>query len=119
VLARYALLALALSPAVAHADHAQACFLQSDRSTTYVAAVKPLVDAVNAVGKGLVEIVLYSRGVLGRDIAFAVPGYSPERFSDNSGIELPGLFYDTREGTEVYTRLTRIALKRYEDFVVN
>jgi TRAP-type C4-dicarboxylate transport system substrate-binding protein len=48
-----------------------------------------------------------------------VPGYSPERFSDNSVVELPGLFRDTREGTEVYTRLiAQEALKGYEDFVV-
>jgi TRAP-type C4-dicarboxylate transport system substrate-binding protein len=53
------------------------------------------------------------------DIAFVVPGYSPERFSDNSVIELPGLFRNKREGTEVYTRLiAENALEGYEDFVV-
>jgi TRAP-type C4-dicarboxylate transport system substrate-binding protein len=135
VLARYALLVLALSPAVAYADPItlKLAFFSSDRSTTYLAAVKPFIDAVNAEGKGLVEIVLYSGGVLGRDIArqpqvvldgeadiaFIVPGYSPERFSDNSVVELPGLFRNTREGTEVYTRLiAENDLKGYEGLVV-
>src|ERR1700722_2719964 len=135
VLARYALFAVVLNPTVADADPItlKLAFFSSDRSTTYFAAVKPFVDAVNAEGKGLVEIVLYSGGVLGRDIArqpqvvldgeadiaFVVPGYSPERFSDNSVVELPGLFRNTREGTEVYTRLiAKNTLKGYEDFVV-
>jgi TRAP-type C4-dicarboxylate transport system substrate-binding protein len=135
VLFQSAVFVLALLPAVADADSItlKLAFFSSDRSTTYLAAVKPFVDAVNADGKGLVEIVLYSGGVLGRDIArqpqvvlngdadiaFVVPGYSPERFLDNSVVELPGLFRDTREGTEVYTRLiAENALKGYEDFVV-
>jgi TRAP-type C4-dicarboxylate transport system substrate-binding protein len=135
VLIRRALLVFALLPAVANADPItlKLAFFSSDRSTTYLASVKPFVDAVNAEGKGLVEIVLYSGGVLGReiarqpqvvlngeaDIAFVVPGYSPERFPDNSLVELPGLFRNTREGTEVYTRLiAQNALKGYEDFVV-
>jgi TRAP-type C4-dicarboxylate transport system substrate-binding protein len=135
VFARFALLTLALCPDIANADAVtlKLAFFSSDRSTTYLAAVKPFVDAVNAEGKGLVEIVLYSGGVLGRDIArqpqvvldgeadiaFIVPGYSPQRFSDNSVVELPGLFSDTREGTLVYTRLiAENALKGYDDFVV-
>jgi TRAP-type C4-dicarboxylate transport system substrate-binding protein len=135
VAVRCALFTLALLPAVATADPItlKLAFFSSDRSTTYLAAVRPFVDAVNAGGRGLIEIVLYSGGVLGRDIArqpkvvldgeadiaFVVPGYSPERFSDNSVVELPGLFRDTREGTEVYTRLiAQGALKGYEDFVV-
>jgi TRAP-type C4-dicarboxylate transport system substrate-binding protein len=134
-LTRYALLAFTLYPAVAAADPItlKLAFFSSDRSTTYLAAVKPFVDAVNAEGKGSLEIVLYSGGVLGReiarqpqvvldgsaDIAFIVPGYSPERFSDNSVVELPGLFRNTREGTEVYTRLiAQKALQGYEDFIV-
>jgi TRAP-type C4-dicarboxylate transport system substrate-binding protein len=135
VFARWALLTLALYPAVAGAEPItlKLAFFSSDRSTTYLAAVKPFVDAVNAEGKGSVEIVLYSGGVLGReiarqpqvvldgdaDIAFVVPGYSPERFSDNSAVELPGIFRDTREGTLVYTRLiAQRALKGYDDFLV-
>ncbi|MBR1272821.1 TRAP transporter substrate-binding protein DctP [Bradyrhizobium sp. AUGA SZCCT0222] len=133
--ARCALLALALYPGVVNADSItlKLAFFSSDRSTAYLAAVKPFVDAVNAEGKGLLEIVLYSGGVLGRDIArqpqvvldgeadiaFVVPGYSSERFPDNSIVELPGLFRNTREGTEVYTRLIAgNALRGYEDFIV-
>jgi TRAP-type C4-dicarboxylate transport system substrate-binding protein len=129
------LFAIALCPGVVNADPItlKLAFFSSDRSTTYLATVKPFVDAVNAEGKGLVEIVLYSGGVLGReisrqpqvlldgkaDIAFVVPGYSPERFSDNSVLELPGLFHNTREGTEIYPRLiAENTLKGYEDFVV-
>jgi TRAP-type C4-dicarboxylate transport system substrate-binding protein len=134
VLIRYALLAV-LFPAVANAEPIilKLAFFSSDRSTTYLAAVKPFVDAVNAEGNGVLEIVLYSGGVLGReiarqpqvvldgnaDIAFVVPGYSPERFSDNSVLELPGLLRNTREGTLVYTRLiAQQALQGYEDFIV-
>jgi TRAP-type C4-dicarboxylate transport system substrate-binding protein len=107
VLVRCGLVALALLPTVANADPAvlKLAFFSSDRSTTYLAAVKPFVDAVNADGKGLVEIVLHSGGVLGReiaqqpqvvlngsaDIAFVVPGYSPERFPDNAAVEFVGL----------------------------
>jgi TRAP-type C4-dicarboxylate transport system substrate-binding protein len=135
VLIRYALLAVVLFPAVASAEPVilKLAFFSSDRSTTYLVAVKPFVDAVNAEGKGVLEIVLYSGGVLGReiaeqpqvvldgkaDIAFVVPGYSPARFSDNSVVELPGLFRNTREGTLVYTRLiAQQALQGYEDFIV-
>jgi TRAP-type C4-dicarboxylate transport system substrate-binding protein len=129
------LLALAVLPATANADPVvlKLAFFSSDRSSTYLAAVKPFVDAVNAEGKGLVEIVLHSGGVLGREIAqqpqvaldgnaditFVVPGYSPEQFPDNSAIELSGVFRNTREGTLVYTRLlAQNALRGYEDFVV-
>jgi len=135
VFTRFALFILALYPDIAEADPItlKLAFFSSDRSTTYIAAVKPFVDAVNTEGKGLVEIVLYSGGVLGRDIArkpqvvldgeadiaFVVPGYSPERFSDNSVVELPGLFSGMREATLVYTRLiAKDALKGYDDFVV-
>lgn len=135
VLVRCTLFALALLPATADADSIplKLAFFSSDRSTSYLAAVKPFVDAVNTEGKGLVQIVLYSGGVLGReisqqpqvvldgnaDIAFVVPGYLPDRFPDNSVVELPGLFRDTREATLVYTRLiAQNALRGYEDLVV-
>jgi TRAP-type C4-dicarboxylate transport system substrate-binding protein len=135
ILIRCAALALFLSPAVAGAEPntLKLAFFSSDRSTTYLAAVKPFIDAVNADGEGLLQIVLYSGGILGRqiadqpevilkgdaDIAFIVPGYSPDRFSDNSVVELPGLFSSTREGTLVYTRLiAQNALDGYQDFVV-
>jgi TRAP-type C4-dicarboxylate transport system substrate-binding protein len=124
-----------MSPYVAVAEpiELKLAFWSSDESMTYLAAIKPFVDAVNSEGHNQVKIVLYSGGVLGRDvsqqpdavldgkadIAFVVPGYTPAKFPDNAVIELPGLFNDTREGTLVYTRLIALgALAGYEDFVV-
>jgi TRAP-type C4-dicarboxylate transport system substrate-binding protein len=134
VLVRFALFAFVILPCVAAAEpiELKLALFSSDRSMTYLAAVKPFVDAVNSEGKGLVQIVLYAGGVLGKeiaqqpqtildgkaDIAFVVPGYTPDRFPDNSVVELPGLFSDAREATLVYTRLIALnALKGYEDFV--
>lgn len=132
---RGALFAFALIPCMAVAEpiSLKLAIFSSDRSSPYLAAVKPFLDAVNSEGRGLVEIVLYSGGVLGReiahqpqvvidgkaDIAFVVPGYTPNMFPDNTVVELPGLFRDAREATLVYTRLVALnALKGYEDFVV-
>jgi TRAP-type C4-dicarboxylate transport system substrate-binding protein len=135
LVARCGLLLFVLMPCLAAAEpiELKLAFFSSDQSMTYLAAIKPFVDAVNLEGRDQIKIVLYSGGVLGRevaqqpdvvldgnaDIAFVVPGYSPSRFPDNSVVELPGLFKDTREGTLVYTRLIAMnALKGYEDFVV-
>jgi TRAP-type C4-dicarboxylate transport system substrate-binding protein len=108
-------------------------FYTSDRSIAYPAVAKPFIEAVNAEAKGMIEVVLYAGGVLGHeiakqpqvvldgtaDIAFVVPGYTPERFPDNSLLELPGLFRDNREASLVYTHLVADnALRGYEDFVV-
>jgi TRAP-type C4-dicarboxylate transport system substrate-binding protein len=108
-------------------------FFSSNRSMSYLAAVKPFVDAVNAEAKGLVEINVSFSGALGKDIAqqpqlvldgafdlaFVVPGYTPDQFPDNTVIELPGLFRDMRDGTLVYTQLIALsALRGYDDFVV-
>ena len=135
IAARGALFLFVLSPYVAVAEpiELKLAFFSSDQSMTYLGAIKPFVDAVNLEGHDQVKIVLYSGGVLGReisqqpdvvldgkaDIAFVVPGYTPARFPDNTVVELPGLFNDTREATLVYTRLIALnALKGYEDFVV-
>jgi TRAP-type C4-dicarboxylate transport system substrate-binding protein len=135
VVARIAMIAFTLLPfrAVAEPVTLKLAFFGSDRSMTYRAAVQPFIEAVNAEGRGLVEIVLYSGGVLGReiaqqpevvlngtaDIAFVVPGYSPDRFPGTSVVELSGMFRDTREGTLTYTGLSAAnVLKGYEDFVV-
>jgi TRAP-type C4-dicarboxylate transport system substrate-binding protein len=108
-------------------------FFSSNRSMSYLAAVKPFVDAVNAEAKGLVEIKVYFSGALGKDIdqqpklvldgafdiAFVVPGYTPDRFPDNTVIELPGVFHDLRDATQVYTQLIALhALRGYSDFFV-
>ena len=53
------------------------------------------------------------------DLAFVVPGYTPERFRDNTVIELPGQFRNIREATEVYSRLVADnALNGYDDLFV-
>ena len=137
VFARWALLTLALYPAVAGAEPItlKLAFFSSDRSTTYLAAVKPFVDAVNAEGKGSVEIVLYSGGVLGREIArqpqvvldgdadIAFVAVSAIRRKDSRTIlaaELPGYYSATREKAPWFTLrlIAQRALKGYDDFLV-
>jgi TRAP-type C4-dicarboxylate transport system substrate-binding protein len=126
---------LMLMPCLADAEPARLrlAFFSSDRSTTYVAAIKPFVEAVNSEPGRHVQIDVYQSGVLGRDptkqlqlvldgvadLAFIVPGYTPERFSDNAVIELPGLYRGIREVTLVYTRLVGSkALRGYDDLFV-
>lgn len=134
ILARIAAVSVALMPLVANAEPIilKLAFFSSEQSTFYRAAAKPFVDAVNAEGEGLVKIVVYAGGTLGRDvgkqpqaildgttdIAVVVPGYTPERF-DNTVLELPGLFQDLREATLVFDRLIALgALEGYSDFIV-
>jgi TRAP-type transport system periplasmic protein len=105
----------------------------SDRTTSYLAAIKPFVDAVNSDAARPVRIDVAISGALGKDpvqqlqlvldgtadIAFIVPGYTPARFADNTVLELPGLFRDIREATLTYTRLIAAnALRGYNDLVV-
>jgi TRAP-type C4-dicarboxylate transport system substrate-binding protein len=135
VLARCALLSLALLPCAATAEpiKLKMAYFSSDRSTTYLAAIKPFVDAVNAEAAGLVQIDVGFSGTLGRDpaqqlqmvlegtadLAFVVPGYTPARFPDNTVIELPGLFSGIREATLVYTGLIAAGeLRGYDDLFV-
>jgi TRAP-type C4-dicarboxylate transport system substrate-binding protein len=134
-LAGCALLSFAMWPAASAAEPVtlKLAFFSSDRSLTYRGAIKPFIDAVNTEAKGLVKIDLYSGGILGKevalqpqvvldgaaDIAFVVPGYTPNRFPDNSVLELPGLLGDIREGTLIYTRLLAAnELRGYEKFFV-
>jgi TRAP-type C4-dicarboxylate transport system substrate-binding protein len=134
-LARYALLWLILLPvaAVAEPIKLKMAYFSSDRTTTYLAAIKPFVDSVNAEAAGLVQIDVSSSGILGKnptqqlqlvldgtaDLAFVVPGYTPEHFPDNEVIELPGLFKDMREAALVYTGLIAAnALRGYDDLFV-
>src|SRR5258707_10399304 len=100
-------LALGLATAaVAGPTKLKLAFYTSDRASVYDVAVKPFVEAVNAEGQGLIEIEVYFGGVLGKsqtqqpqivldgvaDIAFVIPGMTPDRFPDNAVIEMPGLF---------------------------
>jgi TRAP-type C4-dicarboxylate transport system substrate-binding protein len=132
ILARCALFAFALLPTVAAAEPIKLSlsFFTSDRSTIYLAAAKPFVDAVNAEAKGLIEIdVSFSVGKQAQqtqlvldgtaDLAFIIPGLTPQQFPDTAIIEMPGLFRSMREATLVYTQLVATnALSGYENFVV-
>ena len=130
-----ALLTLVSLPAVSIAEPVtlKLAFFSSDRSLTFRGAIKPFIDAVNRDPQGLIKITLYSGGILGKDIAqqpqvvldgtadiaFVVPGYTPERFPDTSVLELPGLLRDIQQATLVYNRLISLnALTGYEDFLV-
>jgi TRAP-type C4-dicarboxylate transport system substrate-binding protein len=108
-------------------------FFSSNRSPAYLSLVKPFVDAINGEGEQLLKLDVYFSGALdpalprqpqlvrdgGADIAFIVPGYTPNLFPDSAVVELPGLFRDTREATLVYTRLVAAhALRGYDDYVV-
>jgi TRAP-type C4-dicarboxylate transport system substrate-binding protein len=133
--ARCALLWLILLPAAAAAEpiKLKMAYFSSDRTTTFLAAVKPFVDSVNAEAAGLVQIDVSLSGILGKnptqqlqlvldgtaDLAFVVPGYTPEHFPDNEVIELPGLFRNMREAALVYTGLIAAnALRGYDDLFV-
>jgi TRAP-type C4-dicarboxylate transport system substrate-binding protein len=122
-------------PVTAHSDpiKLKLAYFSSDQTTTYVGAIKPFVDAVNADPAGLLEISVSFSGQLGKDpakqlqlvldgtadLAFVVPGYTPDRFADNPVIELPGQFRNVREATLVYSRLIGAkALAGYEDVFV-
>jgi TRAP-type C4-dicarboxylate transport system substrate-binding protein len=136
---RGALLALVLLPSMATAEPTdkpiklKLSLVTSDRSLTYLGGIKPFVDAVNAEAAGLLEIEVYFSGALGKesarqpqmvadgvaDIALIVTGHSPERFHDNTVVELPGLFRDADEASLVFTRLIAAGvLNGYEDFFV-
>jgi TRAP-type C4-dicarboxylate transport system substrate-binding protein len=132
--ARCALLWLILLPAAAAEPiKLKMAYFSSDRTTTFLAAVKPFVDSVNAEAAGLAQIDVSLSGILGKnptqqlqlvldgtaDLAFVVPGYTPEHFPDNEVIELPGLFRNMREAALVYTGLIAAnALRGYDDLFV-
>jgi TRAP-type C4-dicarboxylate transport system substrate-binding protein len=135
-LGRCALLWLILLPgatAAAEPIKLKMAYFSSDRTTTYLAAIKPFVDSVNAEAAGLVQIDVSLSGILGKnptqqlqlvldgtaDLAFVVPGYTPEHFPDDEVIELPGLFKNLREAALVYTGLIAAnALRGYDDLFV-
>ena len=115
-LARFALISFAffglVSGAVAESIRLKFAYFSSDRTTTYLAAIKPFVDAVNSEAAERLEIDVNFSGGLGKnpalqlqmvldgtaDIAFVVLGYTPERFPDNVVVELPGMFRDIARG---------------------
>jgi TRAP-type C4-dicarboxylate transport system substrate-binding protein len=53
------------------------------------------------------------------EIASILPGYTPERFHDNTIVELPGLFESPREASVVYTQLVASGtITGYEEYFV-
>lgn len=107
-------------------------YFSSDRTSTYRSAIKPFVDAVNSE-EGGVHIEVALSGALGRnpakqaqlvldgtaDIAFVVPGYTPELFPDDGVIQLPGFYGGVEPATRVYRGLVADgALRGYDKFFV-
>lgn len=86
-------------------------FSTSDRSVVYLCHIKPLVDAVNADGAGLVQIKIYFSGaispsqteqpnlVLSRaaDMALIVPGLGRRNFPTPSFSRFPACSGTTRK----------------------
>jgi TRAP-type C4-dicarboxylate transport system substrate-binding protein len=134
-LARCMLIAVALLPVAAAAEPVKLkmAYFSSDREPPYVSVLRPFADAVNKEGNGVIEVVPYSGGALGRsyagqaqgvldgvaDMAWVNPNLTPDRFPDNDVLEFPGLFRDLKEVTFAYTRMVAAgALRGYEDFFV-
>ncbi|SDH89122.1 TRAP-type C4-dicarboxylate transport system, substrate-binding protein [Bradyrhizobium sp. Rc2d] len=135
LLAFLAIISLSLLPSslIAEPIKLKVAFYSSDQSMSFLGAVKPFTDAVGSAANGAIQFEFFFSGALGKDvtmqpqivrdgaadIAFAVPGVSPDLFPDNAVLELPGLFRDSREATLVYTRLiAQNMLRGYDDFYV-
>ena len=126
--------ALVLAPAFVSAEPIKLKFavFSPDSERLYNTVKKPFAAAVNADSGGTIEIELYPNGALGRapqqqaqmvldgvsDIGFIVPPFTPGRFPDSEVLELPGMFQNLAEGTQVYTNLIKSGVLRdYGDFV--
>jgi TRAP-type C4-dicarboxylate transport system substrate-binding protein len=134
-IARLLTIAVALMPVATLAEpiKLKMAYFSSDREPAYVSMLQPFVEAVNKEGKGLVEIVPYSGGVLGRsyakqaqlvldgvaDLGWVNPSLTPELFPDDDILEFPGLFRDLKEATLVHSRMAAAGeLRGYADFFV-
>jgi TRAP-type transport system periplasmic protein len=119
--------------ASADATKVKLAFFADETEMTWVTVIKPFYTSVNAQAKGVVEIVPYTSGALGRalpdqpqmvldgvaDMAFCIPGVTPGRFADNGVIELPGLFRNLREASLVYSRMIAAnRLRGFQDYYV-
>ena len=126
-------LALVSPPATAEPVTLKLSFITSDRSNLYQCYVKPFVDAVNNDSTKLVQIKVYFSGAISpemadqakvvldgaADLAYVVPGYSPQHFPDISVLELPGIFRNEREASLVFARLIAAgAINSYRKFFV-
>ncbi|HLH94096.1 MAG TPA: TRAP transporter substrate-binding protein DctP [Xanthobacteraceae bacterium] len=134
-LARCAVTVAVLLPVAAFAEpiKLKMAYFSSDQEPPYVSLMEPFAEAVNRDAGGILEIVPYPGGVLGRnysqqvqqvldgvaDMAWINPNLTPERFPDNEALEFPGLFRDLREASLVFSRLVAAGrLRGYEDFFV-
>jgi len=134
-IARCVVIAVALLPVATLAEpiKLKMAYFSSDREPAYVSVMQPFAEAVNKAGNGIIEIVPYPGGVLGRsylqqaqqvldgvaDMAWVNPSLTPDLFPDKDVLEFPGLFRDMKEVTLVYSRLTAAeALRGYGDFFV-
>lgn len=117
--------------AVAQAPKIKFAVFTPDKEHTFITVMKPFAEAVNKDAAGACEIEMFPNGALGRsplaqaqmvldgvaDIAWVIASYTPGRFQENEVLELPGLFRDLRESTNVFTRLVADGqLKGYDDF---
>jgi TRAP-type C4-dicarboxylate transport system substrate-binding protein len=133
--ARCVMIAVALLPVATLAEPIQLkmAYFASDREPPYVSVLRPFADAVNKQAKGIIEVVPFAGGVLGRnfpqqaqlvldgvaDMAWVNPNLTPDRFPDDDVLEFPGLFRDLKEASLVTTRVVAAgALRGYEDFFV-
>ncbi len=134
MIARLFALAFAVLPAVAAAEPItlKLSFFSSDRSHLFLSGAKPFVDAVNAEGTGRVQIETYLSGRLGGleqlsqlirdgtvDIGYVIPPYERAVFPDASVMELPGLYKDAAEATQVFSQLVEAgSIRGFNDFYV-
>lgn len=104
-----------------------------EQAPTYAQVIKPWAEAINAEGKGILQIDAFTGGTLGgnpaaqpdlvldgvADIALVIPAYSPGRFPDNEVMELPGILRNSTESSVAIRRLyDRGLLRGYDDFYV-
>jgi TRAP-type transport system periplasmic protein len=108
-------------------------FFTGETERTWTTTIKPLIDAINAEGKGVLEIEAYPNGALGRnmaqqaqlvldgvaDMAFVLPAFTPGRFKENEVMELPGIVTDVKDATLIYDAMLRGGkIKGFEEFYV-
>ena len=114
-------------------DHLKWAVFTPDHEVTFRTVMKPYAEAVQKETNNAVMFDLFPNGALGRnpgqqaqmaldgvaDIAWVVPSYTPGRFPDTEVLELPGLFKDLREGTDVATSMAaRGVFRDYKDYVI-
>jgi len=128
------LLALLLSSAAAQAEPVKLRFaVFIPEGPTYSLLLKPFVEAVNKEAKGAIQIEIFGNGALGRnpvqqaqmvadgvaDLAWVILPQSRGRFRDTEVLELPGVFRDLEEATNVSTHLLKKGhLQGFDEYYV-